>query len=49
MARKGKQRATGFPRGQLELMPSTTGADEREPEPAGGLQCATRACRHRAR
>ena len=32
MVSKGSQRATGVPRGQLELMPISTGADEREPE-----------------
>ena len=32
MVSKGNERATGVPHGQLELMPSSTGADEREPE-----------------
>ena len=32
MVSKGNERATDVPRGQLELMPSSTGADEREPK-----------------
>ena len=32
MVSKGNERATDVPHGQLELMPSSTGADEREPE-----------------
>ena len=32
MVSKGNERATGVPHGQLELMPSSTGAGEREPK-----------------
>ena len=36
MVSKGNERATGVPRGQLELMPSSTSGDEREPERSEG-------------